>query len=182
MERQGAEVVGYDLSENEGWDVVPFARADLAGWEAKRRDGLRRLNNSWWLAHRAFGSKARVVYGSVYAIPSEIGPVDVSTFGSVLLHVRDPFLALQNAASLTRETIVVSELVQTEAEGPAMQFVPSVQSGETMDTWWWMTPDLIIAMLGVLGFEECEVSYSALASRWGEYRLCAVVGRRTDAP
>jgi len=49
------------------------------------------------LSPRPHGSRARMVYGSVYAIPTAIGAVDVATFGSVLLHVRDPFIALQNA-------------------------------------------------------------------------------------
>ena len=40
-------------------------------------------------------SKAKVVYGTVYEIPEEIGRVEVATFGSVLRHVRDPFLALR---------------------------------------------------------------------------------------
>jgi hypothetical protein len=50
-----------------------------------------------------------VVYGRVYELPAAIGPVDVCTFGSILLHLRDPFLALANALRLTRETVVVTD-------------------------------------------------------------------------
>ena len=67
-----------------------------------------RLNNAYWLAHRAHGSEARVAYGTVYDLPDGLGSFDVSTFGSVLLHLRDPFLALQNALALTTETVVVT--------------------------------------------------------------------------
>ena len=62
------------------------------------------------LAHRAHASRAKVVTSSVYELPRAIGPVDVSTFGAVLLHVRDPFLALQRALCHTRERVVVTDL------------------------------------------------------------------------
>ena len=65
----------------------------------RRKAIIKRLNNAFWLCHKAYNSKAKVVYGTVYEIPEEIGMVDISTFGSILLHVRDPFLALQNALS-----------------------------------------------------------------------------------
>jgi hypothetical protein len=44
-------------------------------------------------------------------VPASIGPVDVTTFGCVLLHVRDPFLALARGAALARERVVVTELL-----------------------------------------------------------------------
>src|SRR5262249_12707329 len=90
MDRQGAEVVSYDLSENFDWDVAPFARTRHLDSPARRKAGNRLMNNAWWLGHRLFSARARVVYGSVYEIPESIGHVDVATFGSVLLHIRDP--------------------------------------------------------------------------------------------
>jgi SAM-dependent methyltransferase len=112
MERRGADVVAYDLSAAQSWDIVPYAGLDLAQELAQRRDHITRLNKSWWFNHRALGSRANVVYGTVYAIPASIGPIDLCTFGAILLHVRDPFLALQNAAALRPSTIVVTELAQ----------------------------------------------------------------------
>ena len=109
MEGRGADVVAYDLSEQQSWDVVPYAQYDHESFDADRREHLRKLNNGWWLAHRAFESSAKVVYGTVYEIPEEIGRVEVATFGSVLLHVRDPFLALEKALRLTTETAIVTE-------------------------------------------------------------------------
>lgn len=109
MEARGAEVVGFDLSEDFDGDLVPFPRPDPAADAAGRRRFVRRLNNGWWLAHRACGSRARAVYGSVYDVPAGIGPVDVATFGSILLHLRDPYRALESAARLVRDTIVVTE-------------------------------------------------------------------------
>ncbi len=111
MERQGAEVVAFDLSDDHQWDLVPFAGVDADAEMAVRRGLIRKINNAYWLGHRAFGSGAKVVYGSVYDIPIEIGPVDIAIYGSVLLHVRDPFLALYNGLRLARSTVVVTDLV-----------------------------------------------------------------------
>ncbi len=109
MEGKGAEVVSYDISEGQEWDVIPFARCDHRAIARGNTQITRKLNNAYWLAHRAHRSKAKVVYGSVYAVPGEIGPVDISVFGSILLHLRDPFLALQNALRLTREKVIIAE-------------------------------------------------------------------------
>jgi hypothetical protein len=181
MEGMGASVVGYDLSEDYDWDFVPFARrAHRLGPEFKAN--LRRINNAYWLCHRAFGSRGRVVYGTVYDIPEGIGPFDVATLGSVLLHLRDPFRALQQALRLTRETAVVTDLFgdprprfldQTPARriswalklardrlrGASMQFLPDARTGESNGTWWYLPPALIRRFLGVLGFEDSSVIY-----------------------
>src|SRR5262249_17375827 len=93
MERQGADVVSYDLSEDYLWDFVPFAGMDFRDVASEYRGKIKRINHGYWFCHRAFGSKARKVYGTVYNIPDTIGPVDIAVFGSILLHVRDPFLA-----------------------------------------------------------------------------------------
>lgn len=193
MEQQGADVVAYDLSEKQAWDLVPLAGADSAREAAKRRDVIRRINNSYWLAHKAFQSKARVVYGTVSDIPSAIGLVDVSTFCSVLVHVRDPFLALSNAARLTRETIVVTDLLDPKKnEGPlltspgaapVMEFLPDFRTGDPLDAWWRLTPEIIVSFLGVLGFEETTLTQHTQQSTWGDKKMFSVVGRRTvDKP
>lgn len=194
MERQGAEVVAYDLSEEQDWDIVPYARFGDEGYRQtvkERKEHIRRLNNGFWLAHRANGSHANVVYGSVYEIPKEIGQVDVSFFGSVLLHVRDPFLALQRASSLTRETVVVTDLSSRRLRyfswmmrllgihRTFMLFVPNYRTRELNETWWKLYPDLLKSFLGVLGFEESKVSYSTYKTKWGKKELFTLVAHRT---
>lgn len=195
MEDRGAEVVGYDLSDRECWDVVPYARTDLDAFIRDRKGLLRRLNSGYWFCHRAFESRARMVFGSVYAVPESIGPVDVATFGSILLHLRDPFFALQNALRLTRETVVVTEpiwdpeLLRDARESPAfarrggatMVFMPDHERMAPTETWWSLTPDLIRRFVGVLGFEQAEVRYHTQRLD-AEDRLIpcfTLVGRRT---
>jgi SAM-dependent methyltransferase len=112
LEQRGAEVVAFDLGPDTPSDMVPLAnQSDLAARWQSRQAMMQRLRNSFWLAHEALRSRARVVHGSIYAVPAAIGPVDVCLFGSLLLHLRDPFLALANGARLTRQTFVVTDLL-----------------------------------------------------------------------
>ncbi len=191
LESKGAEVVAYDLSEKQPWDVVPYAYVDVAAVIAQRQDLVRRLNNSWWYAHRVFNSRAKVVYGTVYEVRAEIGPVDVGLYGAILLHVRDPFLALWNGLRLVRETAIVTEIVNNRhplpetADGdpssirPTVEFLPEWHLGAPLDTWWFLTPTIVQAFLGVLGFTETEVSHHRQTGHYGEHEFFTVVGHRT---
>lgn len=73
-------------------------------------------SNAYRLGHSLLNSRARLVHGTVYAIPETVGLVDITTFGSILLHVRDPFLALQQAAQITKETIVITEVLDNRRQ------------------------------------------------------------------
>lgn len=128
MEQQGADVISYDLDKNGDWDMVPFAKwEELMPIANDRKVIIDKLNNGYWLAHRLFNSKAKVVYGSVYAIPEAIGPVDISVYGSILLHLRDPFLALQRGLRLTRSAVIISEILRGQrfkTTEPYLGFLP----------------------------------------------------------
>jgi hypothetical protein len=191
MERQGADVVAFDLSHEYPADVVPFARWDHQQGVRDHKGMIKQLNNAWWLAHRAFDSKAHVVYGTAYNIPAEIGPVDIATFGAILLHLRDPFFALQNAAKLTRETIIVTEPLWSWSKllsylslsklysGYAI-FVPQGKLCEPKTGWWQLSPAIIQRFLHVLGFEDTKVSYHRQMQTGGaRIPFFTVVGRRT---
>lgn len=206
IERQGAEVVSYDLSPDYRWDVVPYARSALSTartgdpghWlttEERFKQGIARLNNAYWLGHRAYGSKARMVYGNVYSVPDEVGEVDVALFGAILLHTRDPFAALQSPLRLTRETVVVTEMrdrlslppavsgvkrvLPRRLRQPAMRFLPDWRTGRDPDGWWRLSPELIVDFVGVLGFEDTAVSYHTQLYKGRPRKMFTVVGRRT---
>jgi hypothetical protein len=190
MESQGADVVAYDLSEEQSLDVVPFSRYDHKQYELTSKQTLvRDLNNAYWLGHRAYNSNAKVVYGTTYAIPEEIGMVDISTFGSVLLHLRDPFLALQNALRLTRETAIITDVMPSQFllqhvlgkfGRPSMAFLPQFAKCEPKVAWWFLPPEIIKRFIGVLGFEDVRVKYHVSSKYNGIRRLLyTVVGHRT---
>lgn len=187
MEQRGADVVAYDLSDEYSWDIVPIASLDWRQLDAERRAIMRKINNGWWFAHRAHASRAKVVYGTVYDIPLEIGRVDVATFCSVLLHLRDPFLALQNGLRLTAKTAIVTDVFSpqrgalegVQATTPMMELVPNFREGGPPDTWWFLNPEIVQSFLGILGFEDTTVSYHRQKASWGEQPLFTVVGHRT---
>lgn len=190
MEALGADVVAYDLSEHQSWDLVPMATVDTEAMASERRAIMGRINNGYWFTHRAVRSSARVSYGTVYEIPDEIGPVDIATYFSVLLHVRDPFLALQKGVRLARETVVVTDWLNPYRRGmppvddpgaalPKMEFVPDFGKDGPVDTWWYLTPALVQQFLGVLGFARSRVSTHTQTAVWGEEELFTVVAHRT---
>jgi 2-polyprenyl-3-methyl-5-hydroxy-6-metoxy-1,4-benzoquinol methylase len=195
MERNGAEVVAYDLDDKEDWDIVPYHGQDTEGVVQGRRAHIRRLNNSWWYAHERFRSRARVAYGTVYSLPPALGTFDVVTLGSILLHLRDPFLALQRAAALSREALVVTDwwpssareralvaaLESTVGRGRVIRFVPDAAARKPWETWWVLSPEFLAEALGILGFGNLSLSRHTQAFQGREVELYTLVGRRSAA-
>jgi len=188
MEKMGAEVVSCDLSEELEWDVVPYAGYDYEDQIEQRKLHIRKVNNSYWLAHEANKSSAKVVYSSVYDVPDDIGEFDVCTFCTILLHLRDPFLALQRAAAHVKETIIVTDLVTDIPREKLLsnlgmaRFVPDAEKCWPSDTWWWLSPGLIREFLRVLGFPRIEVSQHSQRFQDGsEKEFCTLVGHRGDS-
>lgn len=197
MEKMGAEVVAIDLSENDSWDIVPYATLDVPKLIAERKAHIRKQHNGYWLAHRAFGSRARVVHSSVYQIPTSIGPFDVTTLGSILLHLRDPLTALERALSMTRETVVITEIptqfqrltrmawVRLMGHGlfsrfikPRMEFLPNARAQAPTETWWYLSPELLAQWISVLGFSDITFSYHTQRYQGRKVPLYTLVGRR----
>ena len=155
MERAGARVISYDLSPEQGWDIVPLSSLDAAEHARVRKQHIGAINAGYWLCHQAFASSARMAHGTVYAMNEALGPVDVSVFGSILLHLRDPFLALHNALRLTTQTVVVADILPGAHPlsrwtslllGRAQQFkprfargCPGKPGGTCRRGWWWNT-------------------------------------------
>lgn len=163
MERQGAEVVGADLSpdpDKHSWDVMWRPGMDReAVFEAMKRL-TSELNNGWWFAHEYFKSRARFVHATAYDTPAGIGDFDAVVLAALLLHLRDPLRALENAANLTREWIITTEvtpLAMTPAElkRPLALFVPNPENVGTHGgiTWWHFSPELLVKYLELKGFK-----------------------------
>ena len=51
MEKEGAEVVAYDLSVDHPWDFPPLSQYDYESHVESYREHTNRLNNAYWLAH-----------------------------------------------------------------------------------------------------------------------------------
>ena len=131
MAQQGAEVVIIDIGWDLSTDLIPLATFDLETTRQQQVAHASQIVNSWWYVRRAFGHSAKAVYAPVYDLPSDLGRYDVSTFGSILLHLRDPFMALQQAAAVTDDAIVVVEPLVVPADDvnrPVLFWNPSRQS------------------------------------------------------
>ena len=194
MEALGANIVCCELSEDQPWDVVPYAGIDVQRELAARREHLRRLNNAFWLAHELLDSEATVIYSRAYDFPSDVGPFDIALFGSILLHLRDPFLALQRGLAVTTETVIVTDmrtrydlrfaqalkgLLPRKLRRPGMHFIPDYGTGFPRDTWWRLNPEIVVQFLGILGFEETTVTCHTQLFKGRRLPLFTVVGRRT---
>jgi len=186
MEKQGARVVAYDLSAKHSWDIVPYATNDIEQIAMERAGHLQQLNNSFWFAHAAFHSQAKVVYGSIYDIPEDIGLYDIGTLGSILLHVRDPFLVLQRVSSHISDTIIVTdvrlpwkdELLSLFRKQQLINFLPDASTPEQYGTWWLLSPELIIRFLKILGFKYIDLSYHDQLYYGREVGLYTIVASR----
>jgi SAM-dependent methyltransferase len=156
MEQRGATVIALDLSPDLPCDLLPTPGLDATQIRASARAVVAGLNRAWWHAHRALGSRASLVHATAYDLPPDLAPVDVCLFGSVLLHLRDPFAALSEAAQLTREAIVVTDTlnppITAQTEKPLMLVNPTL--GRDAATWWFLSPGAVKHMLAPLGFSS----------------------------
>jgi hypothetical protein len=118
LERRGADVISFDRSLDDRSDETgilsftdfqaQFGRTLEAAIE-RRLANQRRLQDSYWLAQRLFQSKNRLYCGNVSDGMPGVDEADVSFFGCILLHLRDPLLALTRFARLTREALIVTD-------------------------------------------------------------------------
>jgi SAM-dependent methyltransferase len=163
LERRGARVVSLELAEDSDWDRVPHPYVD----EAYLREALRRnveaARKAWLFAHGLLGSRAECVRGTVYDAPRLVDRVDVAFFGNVLQHLRDPLLALQRAAEVTRETLIVSESMWMDSpdfrENAQMRLIPRLYAPEVSHSFWAVSPALVVELARLLGFAHTRVEY-----------------------
>jgi SAM-dependent methyltransferase len=168
MEKQGAEVVAVDLSPDvsqTSWDLLPMPEDDLSEIYATMSDRTRLLNNGFWYGHEHMGSKAKLVHGTAYRVPHEIGKFDVVTLCAILPHLRDPIGAIENAVSFTDKNIIITELVpqlMTEAElkRPLAYFMPERSRRKPHGgwTWWHISPEIYRRYLDLKGFSVLSVT------------------------
>ena len=187
MERMGAEVVAYDLSDKQEWDIVPYAAYDYGKHMSQRKEHMSRINNGFWLAHRAYNSHAKMTYGTVYEIPDDIGRFDICTFGSILLHLRDPFLALQRVSAHVKETVVVTDKAPTLTDNRLLagtrliEFLPNASKCSPTESWWRLSPELVSEFLQILGFVHTKISFHRQLFGGNEVQLYTVIGHRKGA-
>ena len=109
MERRGAaEVIAVDENNPEGWDwPVGSSESVAAAFVQRKREG-----SGFEIAHQALGSGVQRLDCNVYDLsPERVGTFDFVYLGSILLHLRDPVLALQRVASVCRGQLLSVDAV-----------------------------------------------------------------------
>ena len=202
MEQMGAEVTAFDLNEDYLADNLIPAAQDRKKYLADYRDFMLRLNNSFWLTHEAHGLKAKMVYGTVYDIPAELDAMDAATCSCVLLHLRDPFRALQNIANQTLDHLIITEPLWNDSihslhsklqrrvarctglrdytpRAGAPLFVMN-PSDKQQHTWWMHSPEIITQYVEILGFEVERLSLHTQVQGQDHKRMFSLVARRVS--
>jgi SAM-dependent methyltransferase len=156
LERRGAEVVAIDVARVGDAQLVPSRR------EQVERDASSfgvEIGRGFAIAAELLGSSAeRIVCDVLELTPDAIGgPVDVVFMGALLIHLRDPVLALERV----RDTLVPGGgLYQLEAVSLRHSLmhprrpIAHLQTLETNFNWWYPNWATLRAWLRTAGFVE----------------------------
>lgn len=88
------------------------------------------------------------------------GTFDVVLFLGILYHLRDPITALERAASVCNELLVLeTETALNSLPFPAARLWPGRELNNDDTNWWSMNVPAIKALLTQLGFREIRVIY-----------------------
>jgi 2-polyprenyl-3-methyl-5-hydroxy-6-metoxy-1,4-benzoquinol methylase len=184
MEKSGADVVSFEMTSGDEWDVVPqrHVRQDPERFKARLIEDNRRLKNAYWFAHARLQSRAKVYYGDVYDFPKELGQFDVAVFGMIISHLRDAFRAIYSASSLVRGDLIIVNQTP-EGSGAAAYFMPTTEN-KAAQCWWAFTEECLRRMLAVMGFEVVQIVKSQarclVPGREGLETCSAYVARRVE--
>jgi hypothetical protein len=171
LERMGADVQTLEL----GGDYTGDFLVERTQPEWNSQDFFRRLNDSFEFVKASWSLKAELTHGTIYApLPSS---VDITLMGNMLLHRRDPFKAVYNAAQSTSETLIITETIwnrplyyYTSALATLIKlpwkltghshcpvqsmFMPTPGVPSNQCVWNYLSPDLITRMLELCGFKR----------------------------
>lgn len=159
-EKRGASVVSLDMDHIRRQDLLPFAGSesfvDRRRYNRRWNWKYRRIQLSYWLAHRLYDSHARVFYGSVYDLPKALGLFDVVILGAVLEHLANPIGALASLSRHASDTLVITNFIRGERFSFA-QFIGKASKPEDNYSWWIYSLPLYEEVLGMLGFGIIDV-------------------------
>lgn len=169
LERRGAQVTALDVEDPAALDWPPRLRA--AG-EARRAEGAALAEGRGFaVAHAALGSSVERRVLSVYdATPERLGgPFDLVFCGSVLIHLRDPMLALGRLAALCRGRLVLAEEYSRRLEWLPRVSAVEFRGESPWMSWWRPSSRAWLAMVRTAGFEDVR-RHSRFALRFRDQR------------
>lgn len=155
FERRGAEVVALDLARWTDGDQPAGMREYMIahGLDGETGVGFR-------VAHEALDSKVKRITTNVADLDADTaGTFDMVHVGDLLLHVRDPLLALQRVRAVTSDWALVVDSVNRALPGPAGRHVTEYRGGWPWREYhyWLPTLDTLAQMVLDAGFADVEV-------------------------
>jgi hypothetical protein len=138
-ERRGASVISFDALDYTQHQPVPPTLPD--------EHFFKRMLAGYDLAHRVLQSKASRIRGNIYALSTFVEKCDVVLVGQILVHLRDPFAALEQAALCSTDYLIIAE-GSFEADIPFAQFI----GAQVSDAWWTISLEAYRQWLEILGF------------------------------
>lgn len=184
------EVVSFDLDTAARQHLLPFRGSlyvtDHAAWIDAQTAAFDTWKNAYWFTHRNLGSRARAIYGDVYALPAGIGTFDVVILGAILEHLGDPVRAIGAIATVAAERIVINTDV-IPGDEPRARFNGDAAHPERSYIFWTYTVETYRRILAICGFaietvrEDTYRAFSPLAAEdgWGLTPRTTIVARRT---
>jgi hypothetical protein len=160
MEEIGAKVTAFDVAEGCPLDLLPIPGADmdaLARAQIEIIDGFRK---TWRYYHSLYSSKNEVIYGDIYNLSNLGRRFQVATFSAILLHLANPFRAIQEVAKITDETIIVTDIQNPGVEDQSfIEFNPNPKSTDGAG-WWLLSHGAVGRMLSTVGFAKQQQTFS----------------------
>ncbi len=149
LERRGAEVTALDIDRVHELDWPPRLRPAEDG---ERGEGFR-------LAHAALGSSVRRVGMSIYdATPSAVGGrFDLVFCGSVLIHLRDPMLALERMAALCDGRLILAEERSRKLDRLRIAGAVEFCADQPWSVWWRPATRTWLSMVQTAGFDDVQI-------------------------
>jgi hypothetical protein len=118
--------------------------------------------NSYRLAHHLLKSKAIPIFGDVYRLGDIAPKSDVVIVGQILVHLRDPFGALEQMAQCSADMLVIAEGMFDHPDP-----IAAYLGGTTPISWFHFSTRVYREFLPKLGFEIISI-------RPGQYRCVAM--------
>jgi tRNA (mo5U34)-methyltransferase len=140
MEKRGAsEVVALDIDDPLDYDWPEPRPQPGTGVIANQQAGV---NGNFALAHAALGSQVRRINMRAYdASPDSLGEFDFVFMGSLMLHLRDPVLALSRLRALVRGQFLSHESISLWTTLMHPRVAAATLHAQDYPRWW--TPNLV---------------------------------------
>jgi tRNA (mo5U34)-methyltransferase len=154
LERRGAEVTSLDIEHFSDTDY-PIALQRVYQERPTRLSFRRGME----IAHRRLNSKVKLVNRPVYELdPDDVGTFDFVHAGDILLHLRDPALALQRIRTVADGEVLFADLFEPGLDEAGVGTgLMRFRGGWTDATWWSPSLSALAQMVADAGFRDVEL-------------------------